>query len=441
MNSPALRKTWEGRVVDGKYPLRQWLGGSGHSEVFLTKTSGAPSQKAALKLLPAATVDVDEQLARWRVIAGFAHPNLMRVFDSGRCTLDGTAFLYLVTEYAEEDLSQILPQRSLTPAEAADFLPPTLDALSYIHKKGFIHGAVKPANIQAVNNQLKLPVDRLIASGGSADKSRTPTAYDAPEIGTASETPAADTWSLGITLVEALTQHVPVSDGNGEPVVPESLPLPFRGIARACLRRDAKQRSSIADIRTLLSGPATAISAPPSAQPRTEGKRSSNRILIPAAAILVVAGIFVGQRLLSHRGSTDAASTSGTTGQPAAPSVAPLAPRQSTPKPSQAPRGTAGGEVVHQVIPDVPKSASNTIQGKIKVVVRANVDSSGKVTGVALTTPGPSKYFANLALKAAQQWEFSPPVSGGKRVPSIWNLRFQFSRASTQVFPTRAVGR
>jgi TonB family protein len=440
MNSPALRKTWESRVVDGKYPLRQWLGGSGHSEVFLTETRGAPSLKAALKLIPATTVDVDEQLAGWRAIEGFAHPHLMRVFDSGRCTLDGTAFLYIVTEYAEEDLSQILPQRPLTPAEAADFLPPTLDALSYVHSKGFIHGAVKPSNIQAVNNQLKLPVDRLIASGGSAHKSRTSTIYDAPEAGTASVTPAADVWSLGITLVEALAQHAPVSDAGREPVVPESLPLPFRGIARACLRRDAKQRPSIADIRSLLGAASTAKSVSSSAHLQTAGKRPANRVLIAAAAVLVVAGIFIGQRVLTHRGSTDSPSPSGTT-ESSPPSVEPSAPRQSTPEPRQAPRSTAGGEVVHQVIPDVPQSARNTIQGKIRVVVRTNVDSSGKVTSATLTTPGPSQYFANLALKSAQQWEFSPPVSGGQKVPSTWTLRFQFSRGSTQVFPTRVVGR
>jgi serine/threonine protein kinase len=258
-------------------------------------------------------------------------------------------------------MPQILPQRALTPAEAADFLPPTLDALSYIHKKGFIHGAVKPSNIQAVNNQLKLPVDRLIASGGSVDKSRTTTVYDAPEMGSASVTPAADIWSLGITLVEALTQRSPVSDAAREPVVPENLPLPFRGIARACLRRDAKQRCSIADIRTLLGAPSTTISAPPSVQPHTEGKRSSSRALIAAAAVLVVVVIFIGQRVLTHHGSSDSTSTSETTQSPP-PSVVPSAPKQPAPQASHAPRGTVGGEVVHQVIPDVPKSASNTIQ-------------------------------------------------------------------------------
>jgi TonB family protein len=97
---------------------------------------------------------------------------------------------------------------------------------------------------------------------------------------------------------------------------------------------------------------------------------------------------------------------------------------------------TEGG-VLHQVIPDVPRSASNTITGRIKVKVRVEVDTSGKVTNATLTTPGPSKYFANLALKAAQQWEFTAPQLNGQPTPSTWTLLFEFSKTSTKAFPSR----
>jgi hypothetical protein len=34
-----ISKQWEGRIVDGKFPLQKWLGGSEHSAVFLTERS------------------------------------------------------------------------------------------------------------------------------------------------------------------------------------------------------------------------------------------------------------------------------------------------------------------------------------------------------------------------------------------------------------------
>src|SRR5579872_1914407 len=77
-------KKWEGRVVDGKFTLRQWLGGSDHSAVFLTERSG--KEKAAIKLVAAsdhsATNHGDEnRLSRWAVTARISHPNLIRLFE------------------------------------------------------------------------------------------------------------------------------------------------------------------------------------------------------------------------------------------------------------------------------------------------------------------------------------------------------------------------
>jgi len=113
MSNPGLWKTWEGRVVDGKFPLRQWLGGSEHSAVFLTERPGQPSSKAAIKLLAADSTQADRQLSRWRAAAELSHPHLIRIHQAGRGRLDNMPLLYVVMEYAEEDLSQILPQRPL----------------------------------------------------------------------------------------------------------------------------------------------------------------------------------------------------------------------------------------------------------------------------------------------------------------------------------------
>jgi len=108
MNTPAgLGKTWAGKVVDRKFPLRQWLGGSDHSTVFLTERPGA--RKATIKLIPAKNLDEDAQLSRWASIAKLSHPHLMQLFEWGRCQIDGTRLLYVVMECAEENLGEVLP--------------------------------------------------------------------------------------------------------------------------------------------------------------------------------------------------------------------------------------------------------------------------------------------------------------------------------------------
>jgi len=89
-----------------------------------------------------------------------------------------------------------------------------------------------------------------------------------------------------------------------------------------------------------------------------------------------------------------------------------------------------GGGVVHQVLPDVPSKARSTIQGTVRVGIRVRVDSSGSVTDAAIESPGPSRYFANLALKAAQQWKFAH----GRGAPRDWTIRFDFSQEGTKAY-------
>lgn len=90
----------------------------------------------------------------------------------------------------------------------------------------------------------------------------------------------------------------------------------------------------------------------------------------------------------------------------------------------------AGSGVIHKVLPDVPPQARDTIQGTVRVGIRVSVDPSGSVTDATIDSPGPSRYFANLALQAARQWKFAPARSA----VSVRTLRFEFSRNGTEAF-------
>jgi TonB family protein len=461
-------KHWEGQVVDGQFHLRQYLGGSGQSAVFLTEYTAGEPQKAAIKLIPANPDSAEIQLSRWRQAAKLSHPHLLRIFHAGRCQLGDMNLLYIVTDCAQENLSQILPRRPLTQAEARDMLGPVLNALAYVHGAGFVHRRMKPANIMAVDEQLKISSDGLCRAGRSTADQSKPGVYEAPESSSGIASPAGDVWSLGMTLVESLTQRLPIWERirDEEPSLPETLPAPFLELTRHCLRRDPSRRWTVADIARWLS---PASSAPQSyAEPQQDAATPADfqspftkrGFLIPVAALaLILIVMIAGPKLFTRHMEaqpTRAAAPTHAKAQPkpeAQPAKTTVQPKLSPPEPVTAPpsaavpkpaelvkapsSGSVKGDVIEQALPEISEKARDSIQGTVRVGVRVQVDPTGHVTGATLEAPGPSKFFADKALSAASHWKFSPPTVGGRNVPSEWILRFNFSNTGTTVHPSQ----
>jgi len=479
MSETAAWKAWEGRIIEGRFTLRQWLGGSDRSAVFLTGLPGQASQKAAIKLIAAEGAEADRQVARWRAASRLSHPHLIRIFECGRCELSGSPLAYVVMELADEDLQQIIPQRALTPSEVSDLLPPLLDALSYLHDKGLVHGRIKLSNVLAVGDQVKLSADRVATPAEAGSQPTRRDVYDAPETAAGIVSPAGDLWSVGVTVVAALTQSVPFSGeaAAGEPGLPNTIAEPFRGIARECLHLDPKRRCSIADVEARLQPAARSVAAEPEPAPTAQHPGNRGRVVGAVLAVALLVGLvtFFSRGKSGRNGAPAPQTQTAATPQPQKASIQqppPTAPvqqpaHQTVPAPSQqtpaqpkptptiaakvsqpvataaAPskmteaqptKTSAEGTVVRRVVPDVPLSARNTITGKVRVSVRVQVDRAGKVTAAKLASAGPSKYFANLALKAAQGWEFSPEENGK---PADWLLHFRFGRAGAEVSPEK----
>jgi len=340
-------------------------------------------------------------------------------------------FVYVVMEHADEDLAEILPQRALESGEVSDLLPPLLDALAYIHGKGMVHGRIMPANILAVGDQLKLSSDEVITAETIVPRN-TRDAYDAPETASGPVSSASDVWSIGVLLVEALTQS-PALAGRiafGESGVSDRIPEPFRGIARECLQSDPNRRCSLAQIHARLQPAARSVPAPAASQPVPAAR--GNRWPALATAVAIVLLLLIGFSFVHSRGKNAAGSPAESApALPADNTGVTRPPERATPEPPAQPRASSAA-VARQVMPDVPKRAQNTIRGTIKVAVHVDVDSSGKVTSATFRTRGSSPYFAERALKAAKNWEFSPPVVNGQPTASAWLLQFRFRRSSIQ---------
>ena len=436
----------EGRIVDQRFRLLRWLGGSEAGGVYLTEIDDG--QKAAIKLVAADAPDAETHLAGWVAAANLFHPHLIRVLHTGRCAFDGheEEVVYAVTEFADEVLAGIVPERALTPEETREMLGPVLDALAYLHGQGFAHGRLKPSNIFVVEDRLKLSADCIRVAEGAALPLPEPGAYDAPELREGLLSPASDIWSLGMTLVTAFIQQTPAWENaaSRERAVSESIAEPFAGIARACLQLDPAQRCTLSQIKMQLDPeklPLTAAPIAPQIEPEQElapQVRSFGRPAILIAAALLLAGIAVAVVTHSLKTQppsavqTDSPARAASTATPL-PSEAPPASAQvpaATPAPPAKPRPGAGAEattkgvVVNRVLPDVPARALATIRGKVVVNVRVEADASGNVSDASSESPKASPYFRKWAIEAARAWKFTPPQNQGIPAGSVWTVHF-----------------
>ena len=465
-------KALEGHTVDGRFRLESWLGGSDHSAVFLTVA--ADSRKAAIKLTPSDPTGAEKQLLLWKMTREVTHPNLVRIFATGRCELDGADMLYQAMGYAEENLAQIIPERALTAEEARAMLPPILRALQSVHDKRYVHGHIQPSNILAIGDQVKLSSDGLSVASAKSRGGRTLSAYDPPEAATGMASTAGDVWQLGMTLVEVLTQRLPVWDpaGTSAPEIP-AMPEPFREIAANCLEVDAAKRWTVAEILARLERDGSGTERPGSekmesarpvptpaqtkpAQTKTRSEKSASApadvprqkksakwpYLLGLAALMTIGAVLIAR----PKASSPAAEVPSTQTQPGAPAD----PKASDPQVGAATSAVVGGGnaspngvaanadkdgVVQRVMPEVSPGARRSIQGKIKVRVRVDVDASGNVTGAGLESGGPSKYFSRVALEAARGWKFAPAPAGSG--PREWKLQFGFSRGGVDASAAR----
>lgn len=471
---------WEGLVIDGVFPLRRFLSRSKHSVVFLTEHRAKNLPDAAIKLVPADPVRGEAQLACWRMDASLSHPHLIRLFDVGRCQLGGHNFIFVVMEFADQTLAQLLAHRALTADEIREMLPPVLDALAFLHRKRLVQGQLKPPNILVVNDQLKLASDTIRPAGASTVSVAKSSLYDPPEAKDGRMFGAGDVWALGITLVEALTQQDPTwPDEHSDTVsLPATLPPAFVDTVRRCLSRNPANRPAINDLEAQFKRTPAAPVAPapehvvqpqPVAQPhevlqpapRAHAATAEQQatavvrataavqragavaqevwsrvpltqrviearmpIAIAAGGLIVLSVVWAGFRLLhSPAVPQQPAPVTSDTPAPQIALPAPVAAPQNTPASKPAPLA-----VLHQEIPEASRSARESIRGRISVTIRVVVDRYGNVIHESVEYAGTSRYFAHLGFEASKKWKFAPADS---QEPRVWLLRFEFTRSGT----------
>lgn len=450
---------WEHQVVNGVFPLRRLLGCSDRAAVFLTEHKANGLANAAIKLVRTDGLGAKAQLEQWKAAAAVSHPHLVSLFDMGRWRPGRREFVFVVMEYAEQTLDQILSRRALSPDEVREMLPSTLDALAYLHTHDLVHGRLRPSNFLAVNDQLKLASDNICPAGRSVNGTLRISWYDPPELNDTGTSAAGDVWGFGMTLVQALTLGTPEwPDQRSETgLLPANLPAPFVGLARRCLSRTPANRPTVVELeapfksalransnsiatadaptlpRPAAQKPQKKIAAPP---PRSRRKR--NLMLVGAAASLLIA---IGWVRLSGPSPADLESTLAAAAPPVAAPIIRAPEPEPEPFDSFVPSATEPpvaaeippNAVVHEVKPEVPQNLSEKLRAPIDVSLRVLVDPSGEVMAALMEDPGRNKSLARLADQAAREWKFAETQ---QQDPRVWLLKFEFSREGVTALAT-----
>src|SRR3984957_16608604 len=240
---------YEGRTIDGVYPLTKLILPEGRSAFF--STSNGTGKPTVIRLIES-HFDGDEILTRWRGVATLINPNLVKLKSFGHVVVDETSLVYAVMEPVDANLGAMLRERRLTELETRQVATSLLAALEALHSNGFVHEHVLPENVLAVGEEIKLRSDCI---------------REALEGEAGVEMKRKDVRDYAAVILQALTQQRTLEDATrGAP-----LPAPFEQI----VRKGISGEWGLAQIGTALKMPtvaqafarAAAISETPPALP------------------------------------------------------------------------------------------------------------------------------------------------------------------------------
>ncbi|MBL9119087.1 MAG: serine/threonine protein kinase [Phycisphaerae bacterium] len=315
-----------GRTV-GRYRVLRRIATGGMGTVFEAEQS-EPLRRVALKVVRGglASPELASRLSREaQALSRLRHPNIAKVFDAGRASVEGRDVAYLAMDLVEgESLTEAASRGEWSDRDRARLIADVADAVQHAHDRGVIHRDLKPSNVLVDAARVPHVLDFGIARLLESDEGRAyePTApgvmlgtirYMSPEQ-LASGADAVDTrtdvYSLGVMAYELLSGRLPFDAPSGSMVTQfraqllamehhEALSLRrvaprvgrdlecivMRAIARDPANRYASARDLALDLRRWLAG--DAIDArPPSAGYRLRKFLRRHRGLV--AAVLAV---------------------------------------------------------------------------------------------------------------------------------------------------------
>ncbi|WP_369181418.1 protein kinase domain-containing protein [Streptomyces mutabilis] len=280
---------------------------------FLPTGTGTPRQLTHLRELVDREVELHRRLRRPRLVRMY---ETLVVDDPARPALDGATVLVL--EKAEGSLSALLSTVP-RPAGGTALIAQICEGLVQLHRAGWVHGDLKPANVLLMKDGSVRLADFNMAAELEGTHAYTP-AFSTPdytppellwsEIGERGRRirPSADVWAFGVLAHLVLTGSFPLpggtpttrrdaaaayARGTEELRLSPELPEAWREIVRACLTRTHAERiGTDALSRRVAAATGSGTGTVGSVLPRRA--RSRRLVLAAAAATAAVAALGYG---------------------------------------------------------------------------------------------------------------------------------------------------
>ncbi|MFJ8093472.1 protein kinase domain-containing protein [Streptomyces griseofuscus] len=326
----------------GDWEVREPLATGAFGSVYAARRVGGPDgrlpRSAALKFLPTGT-GTPRHLAHLRelierevaLLRRLRQPRLIRMYetlvvdDPGRPALDGATVLVL--ERARASLSALLAAEP-RPTAGPALLAQIAEGLGQLHRAGWVHGDLKPANVLLMADGSARLADFNMAAELEGTHGYTP-AFSTPdytppellwaEIGERGRPirPSADIWAFGVLAHLLLTGSFPLpggtpsarrdaavayARGTEELRLSAELPDVWREIVGDCLARTHADRIGTGALLRRVTAAAGTGRAPRLPRLARPGRRRRRTAVLALAAAALAALLGYG---LDHRYSGD----------------------------------------------------------------------------------------------------------------------------------------
>src|SRR5438067_344508 len=230
-------------ALAGRYEIERAVGAGGMATVYLAHDHKLRRRVAIKVLAPdlAALLGAERFLREIEIVAGFNHPHIVPLYDSG---VENGLLFYVMPYMEGQSLRDRLRREGQLPVEDAVALAREVaEALAYAHGRGIVHRDIKPENILLSEGHALVAdfgIAQAVAVTGGERLTQTGVtlgtpAYMSPEqaAGESSLDARTDVYALGCVLYETLAGEPPFTGPTPQAILARRLVDPVPTVRRS----------------------------------------------------------------------------------------------------------------------------------------------------------------------------------------------------------------